>query len=117
MKEYVKYTREQIDSDSAQNIVLELAARAMAHGNRIIIEQDEKPGEKYLMVDFMPTDNSNREYEYDGLHVCQISSVDNDSETGEGEFFSEHRNYIDAINEVCRILRENEWHTIYTESY
>ena len=117
MKEYVKYTREQIDSASAQNIVLELAARAMAHGNRIIIEQDEKPGEKYLMVDFMPTDNSNREYEYDGLHVCQISSVDNDSETGEGEFFSEHRNYIDAINEVCRILRENEWHTIYTESY
>ena len=117
MKEYVKYTREQIDSDSAQNIVLELAARAMAHGNRIIIEQDEKPGEKYLMVDFMPTDNSNLEYEYDGLHVCQISSVDNDSETGEGEFFSEHRNYIDAINEVCRILRENEWHTIYTESY
>ena len=117
MKEFVKYTREQIDSDSAQNIVLELAARAMAHGNRIIIEQDEKPGEKYLMVDFMPTDNSNREYEYDGLHVCQISSVDNDSETGEGEFFSEHRNYIDAISEVCRILRVNEWHTIYTESY
>lgn len=113
MKEFAKYTREQIDSDNAQNIVLELAARAMANGNRIIIEQKER-GEKYIMVDFMPTDNSNREYEYDGLHVCMISSVDGDDE---GKFYSEHSNYFDAINEVCRILRENEWNEIYTESY
>lgn len=118
MKEFVSYTPAQIDSDNSQNIVLELAARAMVNGDRIIIEQSETPGDKYLMVDFCPSDGSNREWpEDENGHVCDITSVDNNSETGEGEFFSHHRNYIDAINEVCRILRENEWHTIYTESY
>ena len=117
MKEFVKYTREQIDSDNAQNIVLELAARAMVNADRIIIEQDEVPGGKYIMVDFCPTDGSNPEYELDGNERVQISSVDLDSETTEGKFFSRHNNYIDAINEVCRILRENEWIEIYTESY
>ncbi len=114
MKEFVEYTREQIDSDNAQNVVLELAARAMVNGDRIIIEQNQKKGEKYLMVDFCPTDGSNEEWRVEDNTVCCITSVDDNNE---GEFFSTHTNYIDAINEVCRILRENEWHTIYTETY
>lgn len=117
MKEFITYTPAQVDADNAQNIVLELAARAMAYRNRIIIEQDSKPGEKYVMVDFNPSDGSYGEYNWVGNGVLGITSVDNSSETGEGKFFSTHTNYFDGINEVCRILRENEWHTIYTESY
>jgi len=113
MKEFVTYTREQIDSDNAQNILLELAARAMVNTDRIIIEQSEKKGDKYIMVDFNPTDGSNDEWCEEG-YVMAITSVENDNE---GKFFSNHRNYFDGINEVCRILRENEWHEIYTETY
>lgn len=118
MKEFVRYNEPQIDNGNRQNIVFELAARAIVNGDRIIIEQDKTYGQKYLMVDFCPSDGSNGEWpESDDGSVCMITSVDNDSETGEGEFYSTHRNYIDGINEVCRILRENRWTVIYTESY
>lgn len=117
MNEYKHYSREQVNSDNAQNIVLELAARAMAHGNRIIIEQNPERGKKYIMVDFNPTDGSMKDEWVSSFYVMAITSVDEDSETGEGEFFDEFRNYVDGINEVCRILRQNEWSEMYTESY
>ena len=113
-KQYVTYTSEQVNSDNAQNILVEMTARCLACADRIIIEQGAKNGEKYIMVDFMPTDNSNIEYDYDGQHVCQISSVDGEDE---GKYYSEHVNYFDALNEVARIIREDGFREMYVESY
>lgn len=114
--QYVSYTPNEINSDNAQNILIEMLARCLAFGDRIIIEQGEKHGDKYIMVDFMPTDGSENPggYEYDGLHVCYISSCDGEDE---GKYFSEHTNYVDALNEVARIIREDGFTEIYVESY
>ena len=112
--QYVTYTQSEVNSDNVQNILVEMMARCLACGDRIIIEQAEKHGEKYIMVDFMPTDNSNREYEYDGQHVCAISSCDGDDE---GKYFSEYVNYFDALNEVARIIREDGFIEMYIETY
>lgn len=118
-KQYVSYTPNEIDSDNAQNILVEMMARCLACGDRIIIEQAEKKGQKYIMVDFSPTDNSNHEYDYDGQHVCQISSVDtiDGNDYDEGKYYSNHTNYVDALNEVARIIREDGFTEMYVESY
>lgn len=113
-KQYVTYTPNEVNSDNVQNILIEMLARCLACGDRIIIEQSTKRGEKYLMVDFMPTDNSNAEYEYDGLHVCQISSIE---DMDEGKYYSEHTNYVDALNEVARIIHEDGFTEMYVETY
>ena len=115
-KQYVTYTPNEVNSDNAQNVLIEMLARCLAGGDRIIIEQSTKRGEKYLMVDFMPTDGSCNPggYEYDGLHVCQISSVE---DMDEGKYYSEHTNYVDALNEVARIIREDGFTEMYVESY
>lgn len=115
-QQYVTYTSEQVNSDNAQNILVEMTARCLAGGDRIIIEQGATNGDKYIMVDFMPTDGDcNRGgYEYDGQHVCYISSVDGEDE---GKYNSEHVNYFDALNEVARILREDGFREMYVESY
>ena len=116
MKEFIKYTPEGLNADNAQNLLFEMAASCLANGDRIIVEQGEERGEKYIMVDFMPTDYSTNPggYEFDGTHVCQISSVFHDDE---GDYFSEHVNYFDALNEVARIIREDGFTEIYVESY
>ena len=89
-------------------------ARCLAYGDRIIIEQGEQRGDKYIMVDFSPTDNSNAEYEYDGSHVCCISSCDGEKQ---GKYFSEHVNYFDALNLLSRIIREDGFTEMYVETY
>lgn len=116
MKEFIKYTANDFDAANAQNLLFEMAASCLANGDRIIIEQGEERGEKYIMVDFMPTDGSTNRggYEFDGEHVCQISSVFHDDE---GDYFSEHTDYFDALNEVARILRTDYFSEIYVESY
>ena len=113
-KEFVSYMRKDVNADNALNILAEMMARCLAYGNRIIIEQAPMFGKKYIMVDFSPTDNSNPEYEYDGSHVCCITSVENDNE---GKYFSEHVNYFDALNEVARIIREDGFIEMYIETY
>ena len=114
MKEFVTYTKNELNADNAQNLLFEMASACLAYGNRIIVEQGEERGEKYIMVDFAPSDNSNHECEYDGQHVCWITSVFHDDE---GDYFSQHVNYFDALNEVARILREDGFTEIYTETY
>ena len=113
---YVTYTQSEVNSDNVQNILVEMMARCLVGGDRIIIEQAEKHGEKYIMVDFMPTDGTCNPggYEYDGQHVCAISSCDGDDE---GKYYSEHVNYFDALNEVARIIREDGFTEMYVESY
>ena len=113
MKEFVKYTPQELNDGNIHNIVFEMAARCLAHGLRIIIEQGEEGGEKYVMVDFAPTDNSNSECEYDGEHVCWISSVFHDDE---GDYCSSHATYAEAVEEVVRILGEG-FTEVYTEWY
>lgn len=113
-KEFVSYMRKDVNADNALNILVEMMARCLAYGNRIIIEQAPIFGRKYIMVDFSPTDNSNPEYEYDGSHVCCITSVNYDDE---GKYFSEHINYFDALNEVARIIREDGFIEMYIETY
>ena len=114
MKEFVTYTPNELNADNAQNLLFEMTSLCLAYGNRIIVEQGEERGEKYIMVDFAPTDNSNSECEYDGQHVCWITSCDGDDE---GKYYSKHVNYFDALNEVARILREDGLTEIYTETY
>ena len=116
MNEFVKYTHKGFDFENAENTVFEMVARCLAHGNRIIIELSDNPGEEYIMVDFMPTDGTcNRGgYEYDGHHVCYLSSVWHDDE---GNYNGEFTNYFDAIKEVVRILNSTYFSQIYVESY
>lgn len=113
MKEFVMYTPQELNEGNIRNIVFEMVAVCLAHGNRIIIEQEVEHGEKYVMVDFAPTDNSNSECEYDGEHVCWISSVDHDDE---GKYYSNHTTYAEAVEEVVRILGEG-FTEVYTEWY
>mgnify|MGYP007056167064 CR=1 FL=1 len=113
-REFVSYLRKDVDNDNVLNILAEMMARCLAYGDRIIIEQAPIFGRKYIMVDFSPTDNSNPECEYDGKHVCCITSVENDDE---GNCFSEHVNYFDALNEVARIIREDGFIEMYIETY
>ena len=113
-KEFVSYGRKDVNGDNVQNILFEMTARCLAYGDRIIIEQAPIFGKKYIMVDFSPTDNSNPEYEYDGRHICCITSVNSDDE---GKYFSEHVNYFDALNEVARIIREDGFVEMYIETY
>ena len=122
MKEFIKYTQSdffanasnEFEPAQAQNLVFEMAASCLANGDRIIIELSDEPGEEYIMVDFAPTDNSNSECEYDGQHVCWISSVWHDDE---GNYSGEFTNYFDAIKEVVRILNSTYFSQIYVESY
>ena len=115
-KEFVSYMRKDINADNALNILAEMMARCLAYGDRIIIEQAPTFGKKYIMVDFMPTDGTCNSggYEYDGQHVCCISSCDGNNE---GKYFSEHVNYFDALNEVARIICEDGFIQMYIETY
>lgn len=114
MKEFIKYTEQRFDLDNAQNLLFEMAAVAMAYGNRIIVEQDEEYGEKYIMVDFAPTDDSNAECEYDGEHVCWISSVDHEKE---GKYFGGYDNYVEALDKVTSIMFMDGFTKAYVECY
>jgi hypothetical protein len=122
MKEFIKYTQSDFFANAynefvpeqAQNLLFEMAASCIANGDRIIIELDDDRGSEYIMVDFAPTDNSNSECEYDGQHVCWISSVWHDDE---GNYNGSYATYFDAIKEVARILRSTYFSEIYVESY
>lgn len=122
MKEFIKYTQsdffanayDEFMPEQAQNLLFEMAASCLANGDRIIIELGEERGEEYIMVDFTPTDNSNSECDYDGQHVCWISSVWHDDE---GNYNGSYTNYFDAIKEVVRILNSTYFSEIYVESY
>lgn len=88
----------------------------IAQGTRIIVEQDTQIGQRYLMVDFSPTDNSNPEYETYlecGL-VCVVSSVDHDDEGKINENFA---NYLDACRWLADFLRQGDFTEIYIETY
>lgn len=114
MKEFIKYTEQRFDLGNAQNLLFEMAARCLAFGHRIIVEQDEEYGEKYIMLDFAPTDNSNLEHEYDGQHVARITSCEDGDE---GKYFGEFTNYVDALDELARIMRCDGFYSVYVESY
>jgi hypothetical protein len=112
--QFVTYTTEEINCDNVMNILTEMMARCLSDGNRIIIEQGGKDGEKYIMVDFSPSDNSNNECEYDGQHVCYISSVDFDNE---GKYYNQHTNYFEALEEIGSIIINDGFTKMYVETY
>ena len=112
---FVSHIKTDFDGENNQNILFEMMAICISDGTRIIIEQNATHGEKYLMVDFMTTDNSNPGgYEYDGLHVCQITSVDGEDEGGVYEQFT---NYLDACRWLADFTRQGDFHEIYIETY
>ena len=113
-KDFVSYMSKDVNSDNVQNILFELAARCLANGTRIIVEQDPTFGKEYIMVDFSPSDNSNGEFPYDGQHVCLITSCKGGDE---GRYYSAHVNYIDALNEVARIILADGFIQMYIETY
>ena len=77
---FIRYKQSDFKDENYQNKVFEMVAVCVADGTRIIIEQEATKGNRYIMIDFAPTDNSNSEYEYDGKHVCSITSIDNENE-------------------------------------
>lgn len=113
---FVSYTKHDIkeQGDNVQNITFELMARCISGGIRIIIEQDTKRGRRYIMVDFAPTDNSNSECEYDGQHVCWITSADGDDE---GSVYEKFTNYIEAVLWLSAFIRQGDFQEIYIETY
>ena len=115
-REFVIYDKEYItkQGDNVQNIVFEMVTRCVNNGTRIIIEKKDQRGQAYIMVDFAPTDNSNSECEYDGQHVCWVSSVDKDNEGDVNESFT---NYLDACRWLADYVRNNDFDTIYNETY
>ena len=112
-REFVSYTPSELNASNAQNLLFEMAARCLAYGDRIIIEQGVNRGDQYLMVDFAPTDNSNAECEYDGEHVCWISSL---SDTNEGKYFGSYSNYVEALADVAHIMLTDGFTEVYVES-
>ena len=113
---FVSYTKHDIKQygDNVQNITFELMTRCISEGVRIIIEQNAKRGSKYLMVDFSPTDNSNSEFEYDGEHVCIVTSIDGDSE---GSIYENFSNYLDACRWLSDFLLNGSYQELYIETY
>ena len=113
---FVSYTKHDIkeQGDNVQNITFELMTRCISEGVRIIIEQNAKRGSKYLMVDFSPTDNSNSEFEYDGQHVCSVTSVDG---MDEGSVYENFRNYLDACRWLSNFLMVGDYQELYIETY
>lgn len=112
-REFVSYTAKDLNAGNAQNLLIEMAARCLAFGRRIIVNQDEQ-GDKYIMVDFAPTDDSNAECEYDGEHVCWISSVDHEKE---GQYFGGYDNYVEALDKVASIMFMDGFTKAYVECY
>ena len=111
---FIRYKQSDFSDDNIQNKVFEMVAVCVADGTRLIIEQEEIRGERYIMVDFSPTDNSNSEYEYDGQHVCSITSIDNENE---GETSQEFVNYFDAAFWISSFVSMGYFSEIYIETY
>ena len=115
MTNFVEYTKQEINANNinVENVAFELMSRSIAAGLRIIIEQEETKGRRYLMVDFSPTDGSNPEFVEDGI-VCAVTSVDNDNE---GDIDKDFANYLDACRWLAGFLSSDEYVTVYTETY
>ena len=111
---FVSYDKVEFDGDNNQNIIFEMMALCISDGTRIIIEQNKKRGERYLMVDFQPTDGSNTEAPMDGVNVGFISSVDGEDE---GAFFEDFRNYMDVCLWICNFIKNGDFTQIYIETY
>ena len=114
--QFVSYTRQQIANlgDQHQNIAFEMMARCISDGTRIIIEQGEMDGDKYLMVDFCPTDKSNPECETSGNQVCFVTSADGEDC---GDIDEEFTNYIDACKWLANFLEFDDYTKAYIETY
>ena len=115
-KQFATYAQDYLSQigDDVQNIVFELMARCINDGTRLIIEQGATYGQKYLMVDFSPTDKSNTNFITDNGSVCCVSSV---KDNEEGDTFKDFRNYMDACRWLSDFLRGDDYGVIYTESY
>ena len=112
---FIEYTKQEIKANSGniENIAFELMTRCIAGGLRIIIEQEEKKGQRYLMVDFSPTDHSNINFIVDG-YVCCITSVDH---YDEGDISEDFTNYLDACRWLAKFLEFDDYSTVYIETY
>lgn len=113
---FVNYTEEYLtqQGDNLQNIVFEMMARCICNGTRIIIEQGKTYGEKYMMVDFAPTDGSNTNFITSDNTVVSITSVDHDDE---GDICEDFTNYMDACRWLSGWLREGNYGRAYIETY
>lgn len=113
-KQFLNYYKAQLEGKNNQNTIFEMMGVCIANGTRIIIEQNKKRGERYLMVDFQPTDGSNTEAPMDGVNVGFISSVDGDDE---GAFFEDFSNYMDVCLWICDFIKNGDFTQIYIETY
>ena len=111
---FASHIKTDFNGDNNQNILFEMMAICISDGTRIIIEQNAKRGTRYIMVDFAPTDNSNSECEYDGQHVCWITSADGDDE---GSVYEKFTNYQDACRWLADFIRQGDFQEIYIETY
>lgn len=111
---FIYHKKADFSKDNDQNIVFEMVALCIADGTRIIIEQETKRGNRYIMVDFQPTDKSNEEAPADGKNVCFASSVDGDDEGDVGECFT---NYLDACRWLADFIRKGDFTEMYIETY
>lgn len=111
---FISHVKSDFSKGNDENIVFEMVALCIADGTRIIIEQDTKRGNRYIMVDFQPTDKSNDEAPVDGLKVCFITSVDGDDEGEVGECFT---NYLDACRWLVDFVRKGYFTEMYIETY
>lgn len=115
-KQFVTYTQDQLSQmgDGVQNVTFELMARCINDGTRLIVEQGRIYGQKYLMVDFSPTDKSNKNFITDDNTVCSITSVEGDNEGDVSEDFS---NYMDACRWLSDFFSGDNYGVVYTETY
>jgi hypothetical protein len=112
---FVEYTKAEIKANNGniENITFELMSRCISEGVRIIIEQEEKKGQRYLMVDFSPTDKSNTNFIMDD-YVCAVTSVDGEDE---GDISEDFTNYLDACRWLASFLSFDDYTTVYIETY
>ncbi len=111
---FISYDKADFNGDDTQNKVFELMAICIADGTRIIIEQDTRKGNRYIMVDFQPTDKSNDEAPTDGNNVCFANSIDGDDE---GEVCESFTNYLDACRWLADFIIKGDFTEIYIETY
>lgn len=111
---FIHHEKADFDKSNDQNIVFEMVALCIADGTRIIIEQDTRRGNRYIMVDFQPTDKSNDEAPTDGNNVCFANSIDDDDE---GEVCESFVNYLDACSWLVDFIRKGDFTEMYIETY
>lgn len=114
--DFLSYKKADFDGTNNQNLVFEMMGLCISNGTRIIVEQEEEVGLRYLMLDISPTDGSNIECDIYSMcgFVCVVTSIENGDEGKIDEAFT---NYLEAFQWLVDFIGKGDFTEIYIETY